>query len=748
MNKQTFFLLVTVAIGSYIQVWGQEFKKDTTFVQAKGNKVVKNRNVMLNASEANKPREVNIGLPASVGGTEIYEDGLPVSYYVWPHMPHKSWRGGNAYGVLKLLSLSESVLLTGNVGYTLYSESRLGNDVPKMDMSYTVNHFGTQKMDLNLSGKFRKGWYYSIGTYQNFEVGSNDLKAMKYTDRTEIYKAALTHRWNEGKGEISAFGKYAKCIIGGDGYGPFYYETDGSVTAMDGFDLGRDTYLPEDGEVQFVNIKNGKKITKGLYDGNLNQARELGLLANYQFDNGSKLSARLKYSYKNVNMMYYILAGLSYAKLENGYTYEDGSPFSGYVQIRNTPYQKATVRDMLGTIQLENQWGRHNVRLGLNQWFNKVKFFSMTSNFAHTVEANPRYLNFKGQRYWDFNTGSEYYDGQENKLAFYVSDDWQATRRLNLSYGLRLEYYHIDGKSPTNPTENDHYNDRTEGFFLGKEGVKMTNFNYNKVNPIATASANYTLWKNFGFTGNYLFNRQSVRLENFAGKDYANLKPVDVHLGRIGIYYNNKWLQLTSTFSYIRKTNFNSRILFTAHVNGVDESKIAAVNYDIATMGWTTDAVITPFEGFQLHYLLTWQKPQYKGFDATLSFSDNQPRSFSFNNKIVTGISHILMEIDPSYTLDNWRFWLSFRYFSKEYINKPNTLSFKSRWETFGGIDYRLNEHISFSANVVNFLNQKGANGAIGAADLVTDTSQYNHYLMAGGILRPFTAELTVKLNF
>jgi hypothetical protein len=82
-------------------------------------------------------------------------------------------------------------------------------------------------------------------------------------------------------------------------------------------------------------------------------------------------------------------------------------------------------------------------------------------------------------------------------------------------------------------------------------------------------------------------------------------------------------------------------------------------------------------------------------------------------------------------------------------MNKTNTLYFKGRWETFGGIDYTLNKHVSFALNVVNILNVKGASGNIPAADLATDVSAYqHHYLMAGNYIRPFTLELKTSLKF
>ena len=112
-------------------------------------------------------------------------------------------------------------------------------------------------------------------------------------------------------------------------------------------------------------------------------------------------------------------------------------------------------------------------------------------------------------------------------------------------------------------------------------------------------------------------------------------------------------------------------------------------------------------------------------------------------------MSKVIAELDPSYQTGDWRFWLSFRYQSKQYINRTNTLYFKGRWETFGGVDYTYNKHVAFSLNVFNILNQKGASGSIAAADLATDVSAYQqHYLMSGTYIRPFTVELTTSIKF
>lgn len=745
MNKKLLFAFLPCLLLCMTGLAQNEIKKDSIHVS---NKEEKNRNVMLNASDASKPREVNIGLPSTIGGTEIFEDGLPVSYYFWPHLAYTSWRGGNSYGKTGLMSLSESALLNGNVGYTVSSETKLGNDTPETHFGYTLNHFGAQKFDLNVSGKIAKGWHFSIGAFQNFDPGSNKLDYAKYQDRTQIYKGALTHRWNEGKGEISLLLKHASNVTATDSYGPFIYAGDGSVKLLDGFDLGHDSYMPSDGLISYQDVLTGDTITRSLYDMGYTHNNEIGLLGKYRFDNGGTLRFMLKYNRVHSNIHTNSLSGLSPVTADQNYSTLDGTPYDGYVQSRYTLYYTGKVNDLLATAEYDQRMGNHALRFGLNQWYNSTDMRTMSSNWAHTVEANPSYLLHDGRQFWGFNTGAEYYAGQENKLAAYFSDDWRLSDKLTLSYGLRLEYYHIDGKSPMNASPDDTDNNRVEGFNLNKKGVHLTRFNYNWLNPIATFNFHYAINRHFGLTGDYLFNRQRARLENFGGQDYANLQPVDVNLGRLGIYYKNDWINVVSALSYIRKTNYKSRSQFTTNINGIDETQTAAINYDIATMGWTTDVVLTPFKGFQLHYLLTLQKPQYKNFDTSLTFSDGVARNFSFSNSKVTGVSEMLMEIDPSYTIDRWKFWLSLRYFSKQYINKPNTLFFNPHWETFGGIDYRLNDHISFSANVINFLNQKGASGSITSADLVTDPELYKNYWMSGSFIRPFTTELSVKIDF
>src|SRR5699024_4008577 len=123
-----------------------------------------------------------------------------------------------------------------------------------------------------------------------------------------------------------------------------------------------------------------------------------------------------------------------------------------------------------------------------------------------------------------------------------------------------------------------------------------------------------------------------------------NVDKITIPLGRAGIYFNNDWISLTSLFSYIAKTNNNST-LNLINPNNDKDIKAAALSYDIETIGWTTDAVVKPFKGFDFHFLFTYQSPKYKKYETGVTFSDGTTSGINATGNIVTEIPKVLIEI-------------------------------------------------------------------------------------------------------
>ena len=96
------------------------------------------------------------------------------------------------------------------------------------------------------------------------------------------------------------------------------------------------------------------------------------------------------------------------------------------------------------------------------------------------------------------------------------------------------------------------------------------------------------------------------------------------------------------------------------------------------------------------------------------------------------------------------KIWASFRYFSKTYANINDAYYFSGRWETFGGLNWKVNKHLALGCTVINFLNQTGAKGSISGAELVEkeDAAKYNGAWLAGSYIRPFTVEFSANITF
>ena len=77
----------------------------------------KNRNVMLNASSDNQPRQISIGLPDGEA-VDLFEDGTPVSYLFWPDYPYYSWRGGASYSSQNLRVVASIIAFVFLIPYT------------------------------------------------------------------------------------------------------------------------------------------------------------------------------------------------------------------------------------------------------------------------------------------------------------------------------------------------------------------------------------------------------------------------------------------------------------------------------------------------------------------------------------------------------------------------------------------------------------------------------------------------------
>lgn len=758
-------MVVLMPLFAFTCAYAQTDKKGNS--EGSSSKEEGNRNVMLNASSANGPREIQIGLPSA--DVNVLENGLPVTYATNPHSVNSNWRSDASLSHVGLLKISETAITTGNIGYAVNSFTQLGQEGFHGKLDYKSNHFGLQEFSLNLNGSLGKGWYYSANMYQDFDPGTFNIKLTPYQDRTQIYKAALTKLYDKGRGEFTAIYHYSNShpvYTFATQSAPFIYVGDGSVKEYGKFKLGTTSYLPTDNNIVYRDMRTGELKQTTLYDASDNHSSEVTLMNTYKWDNGLTWKIIGRYDNAHGAVVYQTPMSLIQVSGNSEYNYVtrgiDGSvtPYTGeYVQTRMSCLNSGDIDELMFTSELSKKFSTSTLRIGLNEWYYNIDYTSNTTMYDQSVPADGGYAvrlydaNKHDYYFYDFNkNASEYYKGHENKLALYITHDWDITPKLNVYYGGRIEWQTLNGQNAAVKNANGEYVGRFSDYHIGAVApdgtvIKPTALDYDWLNYDLTAAVTYKLTNNFGLTGDFTYIVQHPKFENFAPATMPNTDKISVPLGRAGIYYNNSWLSLTSLFSYISKTNNNS----TLNLQHNGEIMAAPLTYDIQTLGWTTDVVAHPFKGFDLHFLFTYQKPTYKKYETSVRFSDGYVGTINATGNIVAEIPQVLIEIDPSYMITkDLKIWTSFRYFSKTYANINEAYYFNGHWETFGGVNWQVNKKLSLGCTVVNFLNQTGAKGSIAGAELITkdEAKQYDGHLMTGSYLRPFTVEFTASLQF
>ncbi len=708
------------------------------------------QNVLLNASADSQPRVISLGIPQ--WGTAIMEDGLPTSMYTDFFPGFWSWHSGLGTEALTLTRLDESALQLGNTGFYPMSTSKIDADRLEGIVDLSINHYGRLQANVNMATPLGRGWSLDFNVYQDMNRGSNHLDLAYLQEHIQYYKAGVSKRLPEQKGHFFATWLYTKKFTVSDPYGPFIFVGDGSVQQYGDFVLGHDQYLPSTATFDYVDVVTGEKKTRRFVKDAGIPIHVLTAGISYRLKSGTELALTSRLRLASCNLTEAMLGGIEVAS--GNYTFADGKLYSGIVQTRYMLYHEDTCNDWLTTAELKGHRGKFRWSLGANAWFNWTDDHIATTNFAYEATKDPRHLLYDGSLYYVPNTGAQFVEGSQSKLAIYGQGQWKLSPHLTLRAGLRMEYSGIRGEGAHN-LDGAVNNTRCEGWNLTLAGVRRTPFHRDHLNGTATLVALYRLNDYWGLECNAIATQQHAELWQFGEAELPTDKPKRNYLVRGGINFKNAWLDFQSLLMYYRQDNNYYTALWTHELTkeaggypaGYKESLYIGSLYSMRVLAWTTDAILTPFKGLSIHALLTLRSPKYIDYTFRPTFSDGVSETYDFSGNNITNSPTVELELEPSYETGPWRLWASARYYGRKYVNLTNSLYFNPHWETFAGVDYSLSPKVRLSANVVNFLNQTGASAGIQEASLATDPTPFNNYLTAGTYLRPFTLEFALRLK-
>ena len=726
----------------------QEATTDSTSITGRSNK----RNVMLNASSASQPRVISLGMPQ--WGTQIMDDGLPTSMYCDFFPGFWSWHNGLGTEKMDLTTLDESAIEMGAAGYFARTISKTGGKKFDAEASYSLNQYGRHVFDINVSTPLGHDWGLNINLFQDLDRGSNHLDASKWQQHIQFYKAGVSRSFAEGKGSLKLLYQYMNTYSFNDRFGPFIFVGDGSVRELEGFRLGHDQYLPPTERFDYMDVENGKMKSRSYADDCSIPLHTGTISFDWNFDTETSLSVISHLKIGGCDLAEPNLSSIENTTATGPYTYLDGTPYAGPVQTRYLVYHDAIYQDWMTTALLKSITGKHKWNTGVNLWTSRNGDNFSTSNFAYEVKADPKALLYNGDLFYVHNKGAQYYEGRESRFAFFARDNWTIAPSFVLRTGLRLEYDAIRGTSANNINGSEN-NTRIAGWNLTSPGVKTTSMKVDNFNWAASLVGLWRVSNPVTLELDAIGTQQHSEMWQYGEAQLPSKLPIRTFIFRGGVNYKRSWIDLQSLITYIRKENNYYSSLWSHELTkdaggfpaGYVETLFVPSTYSMDALGWTTDIVLTPFKGFSFHGLLILRAPRYRNYRFEPVFSDGVHLVYDFSGKSITDTSPVEIELEPSYQHDKWRLWLSARYYGKSYINITNSLFLNPRWETFGGIDYTMNDHVTFSLNVVNFLDQTGASAGIQEASLATDPAPFYNYLTSGSFIRPFTLEAGVKIK-
>lgn len=97
--------------------------------------------IFLNAESDTKPREISLGLPTNnLSAVQIFEDGMPVSYYIYELLPYKSWHGGVSASSTGSMAPFETSMRYGEINNYVDSYNRGGSEKLRGSIQRTTTY--------------------------------------------------------------------------------------------------------------------------------------------------------------------------------------------------------------------------------------------------------------------------------------------------------------------------------------------------------------------------------------------------------------------------------------------------------------------------------------------------------------------------------------------------------------------------------------------------------------------------------
>jgi outer membrane receptor protein involved in Fe transport len=308
-------------------------------------------------------------------------------------------------------------------------------------------------------------------------------------------------------------------------------------------------------------------------------------------------------------------------------------------------------------------------------------------------------------------------------LSYYAGDQWQATSKLRLDGGVRLETSHAKGFSPKTAVLNNP--DARFTPFLGApsaangfagsngglDGQYRTFYDnrfLQNVSDVRSWDFNFSTF-NYSLGANYKFSDKLATYARYSNSGVAptndqfayGVNPRDqsvtirgevqrVLQAEAGVKIASNRVSAGIVPFYSRNTNIPFTIQ-TSDANG--GLTLVPQRGDVDNLGLELETTYSPVQGLVLRGIGTVQRPRFRDFNIQVPFDPQTParpgtQIINLKGNKLDDTPDVLLEGGADYTYRGFNVFANYRWFGERFATKRNNLLLPSYGVLFGGIVY------------------------------------------------------------
>lgn len=720
---------------------------------------------------------------------------------------------------------SASVFSSNTPGGIVNFISKTGGPELGGILKSSVGLHGMVRQDFNIGGPLIENWRFNFGGYYRYDDGVRNPGFP--ANRGGQTKLNLTRSFETGY--LRFYGKYLdERNVWFMGSPLQNYRNPEPIPGGPGLASGT-TYSPERrvltipdahnrGSLRQVNMDNGFHINYRMIGGEL--LNDLG--------DGWNLTVRSRFLNSNNEMN--LMADVSdpfpisaFAQpdlpaqvprfvrfVNSGETITDPSQVAslngnGLMNIHGLAFSNQKTNNFITNVQLTKQAGDHSLNAGIYFSNYRIEWNLVQAGIFIEVADQPRMIQIMipdqqgnpfgltpADGFAGYNTNYWNLRSYSNVAAFYLGDSWQASERLNIDGGIRLDVNLVEGSAerPVNPGQVQNgqvvgqqlppgypaFTPTPEQTRNGQFGSgRYRNWDYTFTNISGSVGFNYKVAEQFaiyarGSTGSRAPTIQQWTFQSTDGSqitgDTVKGEVETITQAETGIkVHASQWsLLLTGFYSASKNliTNF--------HRGQPDGSFIfVPVVGDTRTFGAEIEAVTRPFQDFEFRATATIQDPRFTRFEYDFFIPGNNehsgPQNRDYSGNLLPEAVRFLADVTASYQIGWIDLFANYRFTGERMANRPNTLTIPGYDEVMAGAGVAFS-HFRVDVRGTNLFNTQaiaqmaartgedilGVNGEGTAEVLVTSgpqagTTTNSFYTTGLGIL-PRSILISATYNF